>query len=573
MRHAQGPLLTVDLTERTATTTPIDDRLDSFVGGRGLNTSLAYDRISSDADPLGPENRVYFSTGPMQYSTTSYTGRMAATSVSPLTDGLLSSNAGGFLSRNVTGAGYAAVELAGASDDLLAVHVREIGPDGEPDVRFEEVSDLEQSEVSAVSDRFAETHDLEPQHVACIGPAGENGVRFASVMTSDTRAFGRGGLGAVLGSKGVKALTFDGEADADLDLDWPDDAGEIHREAATSDSIMKRQGTTSVTELANEVDALPSYYFAETSFEGVEGISGDRVEEKKYKKGTCSSCAFACKLPTRDEETGVETEGPEFETVMAFGSNAGVDDVVDVMRANELCDELGMDTISCGDVVSMFLESEDEFGNAGLVRSLVEQIAYREGVGDKLAEGVHRAHEEFGADDWTVKGMEFSGHDGRALNGQGLAFATANRGADHMYGEFYPYEYPLVDPDDAFDPTGLDGKPPKLVEKENRNAVLDSAVVCKFSRGTVTDDHLAALLDADYDDLQSLGARVVALERAFNNARGFDREDDTLPYADAIEGFDAALSEYYAIRGWNDDGTVPGDAAGLGAERRPAGDD
>ncbi|CDK40798.1 aldehyde ferredoxin oxidoreductase family protein [Halorubrum sp. AJ67] len=573
MRHAQGSLLTVDLTERTATTTPIDDRLDSFVGGRGLNTSLAYDRIPFDADPLGPENRLYLSTGPMQYSTTSYTGRMAATGLSPLTNGLLSSNAGGFLSRNVTGAGYAAVELVGASDDLLAVHVREVGPGGEPDVTFEEVPDLQQAEVSAVSDRFAETHDLEPQHVACIGPAGENGVRFASVMTSDTRAFGRGGLGAVLGSKGVKALTFAGDADAEIDLDWPDDAGEIHREAATSDSIMKRQGTTSVTELANEVDALPSYYFAERSFEGVEGISGDRVEEKKYKKGTCSSCAFACKLPTRDEETGVETEGPEFETVMAFGSNAGVDDIVDVMRANELCDELGMDTISCGDVVSMFLESEDEFGNAGLVRSLVEQIAYREGVGDKLAEGVHRAHEEFGADDWTVKGMPFSGHDGRALNGQGLAFATANRGADHMYGEFYPYEYPLVDPDDAFDPTGLDGKPPKLVEKENRNAVLDSAVVCKFSRGTVTDDHLAALLDADYDDLQSLGARVVELERAFNNARGFDREDDTLPYADAISGFDAALSEYYAIRGWNDDGTVPDPGDGLDAGGRATADD
>lgn len=573
MRHAQGPLLTIDLTERTASTEPIDDRLASFVGGRGLNTSLAYDRIPFDADPLGPENRLYLSTGPMQYSTTSYTGRMAATGLSPLTNGLLSSNAGGFLSRNFTGAGYAAVELVGASDELLAVHVREVGADGEPDVTFEEVPDLAAAEVSAVSDRFAETRDLGPEHVACVGPAGENAVRFASIMTSDTRAFGRGGLGAVLGSKGVKALTFDGNADAAVELDWPDEAGEVHREAATSDSIMKRQGTTSVTELANEVDALPSYYFAETSFEGVEGISGDRVEEKKYEKGTCSQCAFACKLPTRDEETGVETEGPEFETVMAFGSNAGVDDVVDVMRANELCDELGMDTISCGDVVSMFLESEDEFGNADLVRSLVEQIAYREGVGDKLAEGVHRASEEFGAEDWTVKGMAFSGHDGRALNGQGLAFATANRGADHMYGEFYPYEYPLVDPDDALDPQGLAGKPPKLVAKENRNAVLDSAVVCKFSRGTVTDDRLAALLDADYDVLQTLGARIVELERAFNNARGFDRSDDTLPYADAIEGFDAALSEYYSLRGWNDDGTVPGHGDGLDpASAAPADD-
>ncbi|WP_418286225.1 aldehyde ferredoxin oxidoreductase family protein [Halorubrum sp. DTA46] len=558
MRHAQGPLLTIDLTDRTATTEPIDDRLAAFVGGRGLNTSLAYDRIPFDADPLGPENRLYFSTGPMQYSTTSYTGRMSATALSPLTNGLLSSNAGGFLSRNFTGAGYAAVELVGESDEPLAVHVREVGDDGEPNVAFEEVPDLVEAETSAVSARFAESHDLGPEHVACVGPAGENEVRFASIMTSDTRAFGRGGLGAVLGGKGVKALTFDGDADAEIDIDWPDDAGEVHREAATSDSIMKRQGTASVTELANEVDALPSYYFSETSFEGAAGISGDRVEEKKYKKGTCSSCAFACKLPTRDEATGVETEGPEFETVMAFGSNAGVDDVVDVMRANELCDELGMDTISCGDVVSMFLESEAEFGNASLVRSLVEQIAYREAVGDKLAEGIHRAHEEFGADDWTVKGMAFSGHDGRTLNGQGLGFATSNRGADHMYGEFYPYEYPLVDKDEALDPTGLDGKPPKLVAKENRNAVLDSAVICKFSRGVVTDDRLGALLGADYDDLLGLGARVVELERAFNNARGFDRADDTLPYADAIDGFDEGLSEYYALRGWNDDGTVPG---------------
>ncbi len=556
MRHARGPLLSIDLTDRTVSTEAIDDRLASFIGGRGLNTRLAYDRIPFDADPLGPENRLYFSTGPMQYSRTSFTGRMAATTISPLTNGLCSSNAGGFLSRNFTGAGYAAVELVGEGDELLAVHVREPDGDGTPNVEFETVPDLVDADVSTVSDRFAADRDLEPEHVACIGPAGENRVRFASIMTSDTRAFGRGGLGAVMGAKGVKALTFDGDVNADVDVDWPDDAGEVHREAATSDSIMKRQGTASVTELANEVGALPTRYFSERSFEGAEGISGDRVEEKKHRKGTCSQCAFACKLPTRDEDRGIETEGPEFETVMAFGSNAGVDDVVDVMAANELCDELGMDTISCGDVVSMFLKSEDEFGNAGLVRSLVERIAYREGVGDTLAEGVHRAHGEFGAEDWTVKGMAFSGHDGRTLNGQGLAFATANRGADHMYGEFYPYEYPLVDKDDALDPTGLDGKPPKLVDKEDRNAVLDSAVICKFSRGTVTDERLAALLDADYDELLDLGGRIVELERAFNNARGFDRADDTLPYE--IDGFDAALSQYYELRDWNDDGTVPG---------------
>ena len=573
MKHAQGPLLSIDVGERTAETEDVDDVLREFPGGRGLNTRLAYERVPFDVDPLGPANRVYFATGPMQYSTTSYTGRMAATGVSPLTDGLLSSNAGGFLSRNFTGAGYAAVEITGASDELVAVHVRERGSDGDgdgdgdssvdgdaPRVTFEPVPELAEAEVSEVSGYMAAEHDLSQEHVACIGPAGENQVRFASIMTSDTRAFGRGGLGAVLGAKNVKAVTFDGDADEAVNLDWPDAAGDVHREAATQDHIMKRQGTTSVAELANAVDALPSYYFAEQSYEDIESISGDRVEEKKYKKGTCSQCAFACKLPTKDEARAIETEGPEYETLMAFGSNAGVDDIVDVMAANELCDELGLDTISCGDAVSMYLSAEDEFGNADLITDLVERIAYREGVGDQLAEGVARAHEQFDRKNWTVKGMEFSAHDGRKLNGQGLGFATSNRGADHMYGEFYPYEYPLVDEEQALDPSGLEGKPPKLAAKENRNAVLDSAVVCKFSRGTITDERLATLLDDDYEELLEMGGRVVELERAFNNARGFDREDDVLPYD--IEGLDGALDEYYAYRGWNADGTVPGYDAG-----------
>jgi aldehyde:ferredoxin oxidoreductase len=170
MRHAQGDLLTIDLTERTASTEPIETVLASFVGGRGLNTRLAYERIPFDVDPLGPENRLYFSTGPMQYSRTSYTGRMAATAVSPLTDGLLSSNAGGFLSRNFTGAGYAAVELVGASDKLLAVHVREPDDDGSPNVTFEAVPGLAEARVSAVSAHVESTHDLEPEHVACVWP-------------------------------------------------------------------------------------------------------------------------------------------------------------------------------------------------------------------------------------------------------------------------------------------------------------------------------------------------------------------------------------------------------------------
>ncbi|SEQ88906.1 aldehyde ferredoxin oxidoreductase family protein [Natrinema salaciae] len=547
MNHVRGPLCSIDVGERTAETETIDDVLESYLGGRALGTKLAHDRIPFDADPLGAENRLYFATGPMQHSTMSFTGRMSATGVSPLTDGLLSSNAGGFLSRNFTGTGYSAVEITGASDELVIVHVTDDG------VEFETVPELAEATVPETCEYIEDEHGLGSEHTTVIGPAGENHVRFASIMTSEERAFGRGGLGAVLGAKNVKAITFDGDSTNEVEI--PPVQMEIHGEAAQAEHPMKDQGTTSVAEYANMVEALPSYYFSDLSFEGIDGISGDRVEEKKYKKGTCSSCAFACKLPTRDEESGLETEGPEYETLMAFGSNSGIDDIVDLMKSNKLCDEYGLDTISAGDTVAAYLASEDEFGNADLIHDLVEKIAHREGVGDTLAEGVDRIHDELGVENWSVKGMEFSAHDGRTLNGQGLAFATSNRGADHMYAEFYPYEYPLVDADDAFDKAGLEGKPPKVVELENINAIKDSAVLCKFSRDFVTEERIETLLDADYDDLLSLGGEVVAMERHFNNQRGFDRGDDSLPYE--VPGFEQGLDEYYAERGWNDDGTVP----------------
>ncbi|EFW93934.1 aldehyde:ferredoxin oxidoreductase [Haladaptatus paucihalophilus DX253] len=547
MLHSTGSLLTIDVGDRTTVAEDVDDVLSSFIGGRGVGVKLAHDRIPFDADPFGPENSLFFTTGPLQCSTMSFTGRMNCTGVSPLTDGLLSSNAGGFLSRHFAATGYGAVQVTGRSDDLVAVHVTDEG------IEFEEVPQLAGATVTEVGEYMADEHDLGDEQLVVAGPAGENRVRFASIMTTEHRAFGRGGLGAVLGAKGVKCISFAGDSAPDIDID-PIQM-DVHREAATAnDHPMKSAGTTSVTEYANHVSALPTRYFSELEFEGASDIGGEAVAEKKYKKGTCSQCAFACKLPTKDEETGLETEGPEYETVMAFGSNAGVDDIVSVMKSNDLCDELGMDTISCGDVISAYLAANDEFGNDELVHDLVEKIAYREDEGDLLAEGVHRAADDLGVEDWTVKGLEFSAHDGRTLNGQGLAFAVSNRGADHMYAEFYSKEYPLVGKDEAVDPTGLDGKPPLIVAKENHNAVLDSGVVCKFSRDFMTEERLETLLDTEYERLQDIGAEIVELERHFNNERGFDREDDTLPYD--LPDFEAALSEYYAERGWNDDGTV-----------------
>jgi len=547
MIHSKGPLLTVDLGERETSTEEIDGVLESFIGGRGVGTKLAHDRVPFDADPLGPDNRLIFTTGPMQMSTMSFTGRMNATAVSPLTDGLLSSNAGGFMSRNFADTGHSAVEIVGESDELVAIHVTDEG------VEFEDVSDLEGATVPETCEYVEESRGLSSEHVACIGPAGENEVRFASIMTTEERAFGRGGLGAVLGAKGVKAITFEGDSAPEIEI--PATQMEIHREAATEDHIMKRQGTVAVMDLANEMDGLPSYYFSEQSFAGVEGINGDAVEKKKYKKGTCSACAFACKLPTRDEAAGVETEGPEFETAMAFGSNAGIDDIVDVMRSNELCDRYGLDTISAGNTVSAYLASEDEFGDEELILDLVEKIAHREGVGDQLAEGIDRIHDDLGVGNWTVKGMDFAAHEGRVLHGQGLSYAVANRGGDHMYATFYSVEYPLVPKDEAMEPTGLEGKPERLAERENLMALNDAGVVCKFSRDFMSPERYEALFGADFEELLAVGDRIVELERHFNNERGIDREADRLPYD--LPGFEDALDEYYAVRGWNDDGTVP----------------
>ena len=546
MLHSKGPLLTVDLDGKATTEADIEDERKQYIGGRGLATKLAHDRIPFDADPLGADNRLFFTTGPMQASQMSFTGRMNATAVSPLTDGLASSNAGGFMSRNFAETGYSALELTGRAEELTIVHVTDEG------VEFEAVPDLEAATVPETVEYLEAEHGIESDQSAVIGPGGENGVRFASIMTTKDRAFGRGGLGAVMGSKNVKAITVDGDSAPEIEI--PATQAEIHREAATDDHIMKRQGTVAVMDLANEVNGLPSYYFSEQTFEGVEGINGDAIEKKKYKKGTCSACAFACKLPTRDEEAGVETEGPEFEVAMAFGSNSGVDDIVEVMKSNELCDRYGLDSISAGNTIAAYLSSEDEFGNNELIHDLVEKIAYREGLGDTLAEGIDRCHEELGVGNWSVKGMDFAAHEGRVLHGQGLSYAVSNRGADHMYATFYSVEYPLVPEEDALDPNGANGKADALVERENLMALNDTGIVCKFSRDYMTPERYEALFGADFEELLDVGSRTVTLERHFNNQRGFDAGDDTLPYD--VPGLQEGIKEYYDARGW-ENGVVP----------------
>jgi aldehyde:ferredoxin oxidoreductase len=210
-----------------------------------------------------------------------------------------------------------------------------------------------------------------------------------------------------------------------------------------------------------------------------------------------------------------------------------------------------MDTISCGNTIAAYLASEDEFGNAELIHELIEKIAYREGVGDELAEGIDRIYEDLGIDNWTVKGMDFAAHDGRVVHGQGLSYAVANRGGDHMYSTTMIPEY-----NDEIPAEGTAGKAQFVIDNENRNAIRDSAVLCQFGLGRIIEeDAFEAIFAEDYEDLLAIGDRVVNLERHFNNHRGVDSDDDVLPYS--IPDLESSIQEYYETRGWTEDGVVP----------------
>jgi len=489
-------------------------------------TRLAHERVPFDADPLGPENRAVFTTGPMQASQMSFTGRTNCTALSPLTDGLLSSNAGGFVSRHLAATGYGAIELAGASDDLVIVHVRDDG------VEFEAVPDLAGATVSETTGYLEDERDISSDRTAVIGPAGENEVRFASIMTTEERAFGRGGLGAVLGAKNVKAVTFGGDSAPGLEISAT--ANEIHREAATEDHIMKEQGTVAVMDLANEMDGLPSYYFSERSFAGVEDQRRRRRGEEVQEGNLLGVCV---RLQAPDPGRGARRRdrGPRVRGGDGVRLEFGVDDIVDVMESNRLCDEYGLDAISAGNTIAAYLAAEDEFGNRELIWDLVDKIAQRDGVGDTLAED---RSDPRGPRRGELVGEEHGlrGPRGRLLHGQALSYAVANRGADHMYATFYSVEYPLVEEAEAMEPAGFEGKADRLVERENLMALNDSGVVCKFSRDFMTPERYELLFDADFEELLAAGARTVTLERHFNNRRGIDGDDDRLPYEEELPG-------------------------------------
>jgi aldehyde:ferredoxin oxidoreductase len=568
-------LLRVDLNSGQSVVEEIDSELlERYLGGRGLGAYLLYTEVPPETDPLGPGNILAFCTGPLTGVRVPTGGRSSMSTRSPLTGTILDANSGSQFGVRLKWAGFDALVISGRAEKPVWLEITGEGATIHPAV------DLWGLDIPTTIDRLKSRGAA----VVAIGPAGERLVRYASIADHDGRSYGRGGTGAVMGSKNLKALVARGDdkpavAEAEL-FDFVDyEARKMVSASPRTARGLPEFGTSVLVNLMNRYGVLPTRNFQAGVFEGAEAISGERLrEEFLTKRSACWSCPIGCKRVT--ETSRNKGEGPEYETIYALGSNLGIEDLETVIEANYLCNRLGLDTISTGATIGCAMEltqrgamqAELSFGRPDLLLQTVEDIAYRRGVGDHLAEGSKRLAEQFGMPELAmqVKGLELPAYDPRGMQGQGLLYATSNRGACHLRGNMLGPE--LLGAPKMLDRFAYRGKAGMLIVIQHTNAVIDSIGLCKFVNFAIGDDFFARLVSAvtgvtyETQDLQLAGERIWNLERLYNLRAGFTQADDTLPprFLDEplIEGssagqvvhLDEMLAEYYRFRGWHEDG-------------------
>ncbi len=596
-----GKVLRIDLAHETTRVEEIDPQTArDYIGGRGWAIKVLSDEVDPRVDPLSPENHLIFSTGPLTGTPAPTGNRFMVTTKAPLTGAIACSNSGGMYPTEMKRTGIDMIVFEGRADRPVYVWINGSEADDEPQVEIRPADHLWGERVPETTETLLAETD-EKARVACIGPAGERLVKMASIMNDKHRAAGRSGVGAVMGSKNLKAVVVRGtkgvelaEPDAMRDL-----CAEVRREVAADvkkGSSLRDYGTAYVPIVTNELGILPTRNFQTGVFEGVEGITGVVLtEEYLIRPKACYGCPIACGRRTTLEGTpyGGEGEGPEYETIASLGSACGLDDLGAVTKANYLCNELGLDTISAGMTIACAMEmaekgilSDDEvgmklrFGDSDAVIRLVEQMALREGFGDVLAEGSYRMAEQYGHPELavTAKKQEFPGYDPRGSKGMGLLYATSNVGASHMAGDLAYMEVFGVPV--KLDPLSLERKPWYIKHFEDLFTIIDAAGLCVFlsirylcdATEDVMPGRMARLLNlatgAEYtvESLLEAGDRVYTLERLFLTKAGFSREDDTLPKRMLEEPMpegpakghvvelDEMLPEFYELRGWDEDG-------------------
>ena len=591
-------ILYVDLTrERTMEEPFPEEWRRAYIGGRGLGVRILDDLVNPGIDPLGPENVLVFATGPVAGSGLPLGSRYDVVTKSPLTGTLTSANSGGKFGTSMKRAGYDAVVILGRAERPVSLLL----DDGHAEVR--DASPLWGMTTSETTAALQEDLGDPGASVACIGPAGERLVRFSGIINETSRAAGRGGVGAVMGSKNVKAVAARGNgritvADRDRFLTLKKEIAEKIRENAISGGGLPRFGTAVLVNIINENYILPTRNFQTAHFPAAENVSGERMADTILSgKMGCQTCVIQC---GRDIEIeGKRTAGPEYETIWAFGPDCGIDDLAAVSEANNLCNDLGLDTISTGSTIACamelsekgYIDEEIRFGDAEQMVDLARRIGYRDGIGDELAEGSFRFARRHGHPElsMSVKRQELPAYDPRGLQGHGLAYATSVRGGDHVYGYMIAPE--VLGSPEKLDPYSSAGKAVWTKTFQDLTAFIDSSGACLFTSFPLGAADYGAMVsavtgyDLDAAEVLRIGERIWNMQRIFNLRAGCTREDDTLPprllREPLTEGApkgrvwerEPLLSEYYLVRGWDQEGRpTPAKLRelGIGQEAVPA---
>lgn len=578
-----------------------------YIGGRGFAAKILWDELDPGIDPLGPENKLIFSVGPLNGTTYPISSRFQVSGKSPLTGLLGRGNSGGSFAPVLKLSGFDAIVFEGKAKEPVYLWVHE----GEAELV--DATDIWGKGTYETEELIREEVDEERAKVVSIGPAGENVVKF-SCLIHEERAAARTGLGAVMGSKNLKALVcYGGERKFDLSDEekFSEEANNARRKLLntpyTKDWI--EYGTRILVDLMSEIGRFPTKNFQTGMFHEVDEISVDRQHEL-YKTGNvaCSNCPYACKdyMSFKTEKFGGKKfEGllPEYETFSSLGSRLMNSDLESIIIGNRRCDDLGIDTISTGGVIGYIMELQDrgiispddiegvnfEWGDEDLILDLIEKIAHRKGVGNVLAEGISSLMERFGDEAkefaMQVKGMDIPAQDGRAHKSMGLSHVTSTRGADHLTSFEVLTEAGAVDAVErrygkSFMPEGGDRLDPKykgfmVKESEDYCSIIDSLVLCKngtiWPPGIYFDDLSRIMMYATghafaETDLKRSGERILNLERVFNIREGLTGDDDKLPRRFTEEGapegpcegevveLEEMLGEYREMREWDENG-------------------
>jgi aldehyde:ferredoxin oxidoreductase len=553
-------ILRIDLsTGAVQTFAPDDAMLMTYLGGRGLGVKFVYD--AGRVDALAPENLLVFAAGPLTGTRTPASGRVSLSTKSPLTDTIFDSNCGGSFGPELKKAGYDAIIVSGQAPEPVYLELED--------------DRVELKPAAALWGRnVKETTKLltDKGSVACIGRAGEKQVLLASIMSDLVHTFGRGGVGAVMGSKHLKAITVKGTASMDVC-----DAEEFERQKRSINRLIIASptitrglsvfGTPFLLKITSWMKILPVANFqqAEPSVNLSPFYGKSITEHCAPRKRACYSCPIACK---REDPAGGEL--PEYETIGMMSANLRNDDYNAIVKANRLCNDYGMDTISVGAVLGCYAEIRGAgIAGAELV-ALTEQIGEQAGIGARLGNGAKRFAESEGYPEaaMQVKGLELPAYDPRGVKGLGFSYATSNRGGCHTRAYLVAPE--ILRKPKAIDPYTLAGKAGHTKIFQDRFAAVDSLVVCKFAFFGVGEEEYANILSAvtgvtfTSEDLMRVGERIWNLERLYNLREGFSKEDDTLPerfftvpangrIIDRAE-FLRTRTEYYRMRGWDDHG-------------------